>query len=62
MMKMLYLCLWMLLLLSLVPRPHPACISLPVYNARAILKAIRTGVGFGSGTETNCYYDTVMSF
>ena len=31
---------------SLIPRPHPACIC-------AILKAIRTGVGFGSGTETS---------
>ena len=31
---------------SFVPRPHPACISLPV------LKAIHAGVGFGSGTET----------
>ena len=36
---------------SLVPRPHPARISLPV-SLHAILKAIRTGVGFGSGTET----------
>ena len=34
---------------SLVPRPHPARISL----SRAILKAIRAGVGFGSGTETS---------
>ena len=36
---------------SLVPRPHPACISLPV------LKAIRAGVGFGSGTETTVSTD-----
>ena len=36
---------------SLVPRPHPVCISLSV-SPRAILKAICTGVGFGSGTET----------
>ena len=34
---------------SLVPRPHPARVSLPAL----ILKAIRTKVGFGSGTETN---------
>ena len=33
---------------SLVPRLRLACISLP----REILKAIRAGVGFGSGTET----------
>ena len=34
---------------SLVPRPHPARVSLPA----SILKAIRAKVGFGSGTETN---------
>ena len=33
---------------SLVPRPHPVCISLPV-------KAIHAGVGFGSGTETKSW-------
>ena len=32
-------------LFSLVPRPHPARVSLA-------LKAIHAGVGFGSGTET----------
>ena len=38
---------------SLVPRPHLACtrISLPVFP-HVTLKAIRTGVGFGSGTES----------
>ena len=34
--------------ISLVPRPHP--------SPRMILKAIRTGVGFGSGTETRWTY------
>ena len=33
--------------ISLVPRPHP------VRVLRMILKAIRAGVGFGSGTETS---------
>ena len=35
---------------SLVPRPHPARIASSIPDV--ILKAIRTGVGFGSGTET----------
>ena len=35
---------------SFVPRPHLARVLLAA--PRAILKAIRTGVGFGSGTET----------
>ena len=35
---------------SLVPRPHPARVSLPLLCA--ILKAICAGIGFGSGTET----------
>ena len=35
---------------SLVPRPHPARIASSIPHA--ILKAIRPGVGFGSGTET----------
>ena len=43
---------------SLVPRPHPVCISLPVYYPLCvILKAICTGVGFGSGTETKLYHE-----
>ena len=38
---------------SLVPRPHPVRILYRFqYNARE-LKAIRAGVGFGSGTETS---------
>ena len=37
--------------INLVPRSHPACISLPV-SLCAILKAIRTGIGLGSGTKT----------
>ena len=36
---------------SLVPRPRPSC----------ILKAIRAGVGFGSGTETNLTQDSHLS-
>ena len=39
---------------SLVPRPHPARILLPV-SSHTVLKAIRTGVGFGSGAETSVY-------
>ena len=35
---------------SVVPRPHPARITLP--SPCAILKVIRAGVGFGSGTKT----------
>ena len=45
--------------LSLIPRHHPVRISLPVQctgKPHAILKAIHTGVGFGSGTETNLYW------
>ena len=37
---------------SLVPRPHPAHISL-FSITRRILKAIHAGVGFGSETETS---------
>ena len=40
---------------SLVPRPHPARVSLA-----AILKAIHAGVGFGSGTETSAGMDSEM--
>ena len=36
---------------SLIPRPHPAHISLSI-SLHTILKVIRTGVGFGSGTKT----------
>ena len=50
---------------SLVPRLHPARIWLPVKvslvgkpSPRVILKAIRSGVGFGSGTETTQSVDS----
>ena len=39
--------------ITLVPRSHPVRISLPV------LKAIRAGVGFGSGTETSIRSENV---
>ena len=47
---------------SLAPRPHPARISLPVYITRGKLKAIRTGVSFGSGTEIpgSCWFFTFL--
>ena len=34
---------------SLVPRPH-------LVSLHVLLKAIRTGIGFGSGTETSVYH------
>ena len=37
---------------SLVPRPHLACSYIASSIMRGILKAICTGVGFGSGTKT----------
>ena len=43
---------------SLVPRPPPARVSLPSILC-VILKVIRAGVGFGSGTETMCTLDGV---
>ena len=38
--------------IDLVPRPHPAHIYIASSIPHAILIAIRTGVGFGFGTET----------
>ena len=40
---------------SLVPRLHPVRISSIMHT---ILKAIRAGVGFGSGTKTSMYVRT----
>ena len=41
---------------SLIPRPHPARVSL------AVLKAIHAAVGFGSGTETTYDHEATFNY